>query len=99
MKRFIHLTDLHFSHKDKTQNVKRIVEKLKENRVPEGLKHSKVYRPWGNYESLVSDKRWQVRVDEEGKFHWFDTKHMYGKYTVEEILEAMDKINGVQKSE
>ena len=45
------------------------------------------------------DKRWQVRVDEEGKFYWFDTKHMYGKYTVEEILEAMDKINGIQKSE
>ena len=39
----------------------------------------------------IPDKRWQVRVDEEGKIHWFDTKHMYGKYTVEEILEAMDK--------
>ena len=45
------------------------------------------------------DKKWSVRVDEEGKFHWTDTKHIYGKYSIEEILEAMDIINGVQKSE
>ena len=39
------------------------------------------------------DKKWQVRVDEEGKSHWTDTQHIYGKYSIEEILEAMDTIN------
>ena len=36
------------------------------------------------------DKKWQVRVDEEGKSIGQITKHIYGKYSIEEILEAMD---------
>ena len=27
----------------------------------EGLLHKKIFRPWGNYISLVQDKRWQVK--------------------------------------
>ena len=32
--------------------------------MPEGRSHSKVYRPWGNYLSVVEDKRWQVKLIE-----------------------------------
>ena len=28
----------------------------------EGIKHKKIYRPWGNYFSVVEDKRWQVKL-------------------------------------
>ncbi len=50
------------SNKEKTQKVKEIVNSLKEQHIPEGLEHCKIYRPWGNYESLVSEKRWQVKL-------------------------------------
>jgi len=32
--------------------------------VPEGETHSKVYRPWGHYLSVVEDSRWQVKLIE-----------------------------------
>ena len=50
------------SKKNKSQEVKDIVKLLNKNSVPEGNKHTKIYRPWGYYESLVEDSRWQVKL-------------------------------------
>ena len=43
------------------QDVKRIVNKLKEQQRPEVSLHRRVYRPWGSYESLVVSDRFQVK--------------------------------------
>ncbi|ABM70682.1 mannose-1-phosphate guanylyltransferase/mannose-6-phosphate isomerase [Prochlorococcus marinus] len=48
--------------KQKSQDVKDIVSLLKKSNIPEGLTHKKVYRPWGNYLSLVEDSKWQVKL-------------------------------------
>ena len=50
------------SNKKSSQKVKTIVNFLKKNKIPEGQSHTKVYRPWGNYLSLVDAKRWQVKL-------------------------------------
>jgi mannose-1-phosphate guanylyltransferase/mannose-6-phosphate isomerase len=49
------------SHRDKVQDVKRIVNQLKEEERPEVSLHRRVYRPWGSYESLVTSDRFQVK--------------------------------------
>tara|TARA_A100001388_G_C28765544_1_gene500504 strand:- start:1167 stop:2603 length:1437 start_codon:yes stop_codon:yes gene_type:complete len=51
-------------NKDKSQEVKDIVSDLKERKIPEGQKHKKIYRPWGNYQSIIDDKNWQVKLIE-----------------------------------
>ena len=50
------------SEKNSSQKVKNVVNYLKKNNIPEGIKHSKVYRPWGNYLSVVEANRWQVKL-------------------------------------
>ncbi len=50
------------SNKNKSQDVKEVVNTLKKNSVPEGNKHRKIYRPWGYYESIIEDLRWQVKL-------------------------------------
>ena len=50
--------------KDKSQEVKNIVSDLKKRKIPEGQKHKKIYRPWGNYQSIIDDKNWQVKLIE-----------------------------------
>ena len=50
------------SNKGQSQNIKEIVNLLKENSYPEGNKHRKIYRPWGFYESIIEEKRWQVKL-------------------------------------
>ena len=52
------------SNKKSSQKVKNIVSYLKKNKIPEGLTHTKVYRPWGNYLSLIENKTWQVKLIE-----------------------------------
>jgi mannose-1-phosphate guanylyltransferase/mannose-6-phosphate isomerase len=47
--------------RDKVQDVKRIVNRLKEQQRPEVSLHRRVYRPWGSYESLVTSERFQVK--------------------------------------
>ncbi|MFT4824021.1 MAG: mannose-1-phosphate guanylyltransferase/mannose-6-phosphate isomerase [Halioglobus sp.] len=47
--------------REKVQDVKRIVNRLKIEKRTEALLHRRVYRPWGSYESLVSAKRFQVK--------------------------------------
>jgi mannose-1-phosphate guanylyltransferase/mannose-6-phosphate isomerase len=45
----------------RVQNVKDIVNRLKDDKRPEAHTHVKVYRPWGSYESLVNAGRFQVK--------------------------------------
>ncbi len=52
------------SHKKSSQKVKNVVNYLKKNNISEGKTHSKVYRPWGNYLSLIENKTWQVKLIE-----------------------------------
>ncbi|HXH04757.1 MAG TPA: mannose-1-phosphate guanylyltransferase/mannose-6-phosphate isomerase, partial [Candidatus Competibacteraceae bacterium] len=49
------------AHKDRVQEVKRIVERLKRAGRGEGLNHRKVYRPWGSYDSIDAAERFQVK--------------------------------------
>ena len=48
--------------KDQSQEVKNIVNTLKENGIPEGQEHKKIYRPWGYFESVVDDSGWKVKL-------------------------------------
>ncbi len=45
----------------RVQDVKIIVNRLKELGRPEFSQHRRVYRPWGSYESLVTAERFQVK--------------------------------------
>jgi mannose-1-phosphate guanylyltransferase/mannose-6-phosphate isomerase len=49
------------AHKDKTQDVKKIVDQLKAASRSEGKMHRKVYRPWGWYDSVDNGGRFQVK--------------------------------------
>ena len=49
------------THQDKAQDVKKIVEKLKKNKRPEVVVHSKVYRPWGHYETMDISERFEIK--------------------------------------
>jgi len=47
--------------KDRVQEVKAVVDRLKARQRPEGSSHRKVYRPWGFYDSIDLDRRFQVK--------------------------------------
>jgi mannose-1-phosphate guanylyltransferase/mannose-6-phosphate isomerase len=47
--------------KDRVQEVKAVVEQLKASQRPEGRSHRKVYRPWGFYDSIDCEQRFQVK--------------------------------------
>lgn len=49
------------ARKDKVQEVKTIVEKLKMQDRLEWLQHREVYRPWGKYDSIDNGDRYQVK--------------------------------------
>ncbi|ELU03956.1 hypothetical protein CAPTEDRAFT_102575, partial [Capitella teleta] len=49
------------AHKDRVQEVKAVVEQLKEEGRPEVNLHRKVYRPWGAYDSIDVGERFQVK--------------------------------------
>lgn len=49
------------SPKDRVQDVKRLVDELRANNRPEALLHKKVYRPWGAYETINFEERFQVK--------------------------------------
>ncbi len=49
------------AHKDHVQDVKKIVNRLKEQNRSEVELHRQVYRPWGSYESIDSEQRFQVK--------------------------------------
>ncbi len=47
--------------RDRVQDVKKIVLKLKEQNRNESVTHRRVYRPWGSYETMDIEKRFQVK--------------------------------------
>ncbi len=47
--------------KERVQDVKAVVDQLKNRQRPEGRLHRKVYRPWGCYDSIDFDQRFQVK--------------------------------------
>ena len=48
-------------HRDRAQDVKKVVDRLKAKRRHEAVAHNRVYRPWGFYESLIQGERFQVK--------------------------------------
>jgi len=49
------------AHKDRVQDVKTVVSKLKKEGRSESSLHRKVYRPWGYYDSIDYGERFQVK--------------------------------------
>lgn len=47
--------------RNSAQDVKQLVETLKDMGRPEATMHQKVYRPWGSYETLALGSRFQVK--------------------------------------
>ncbi len=48
-------------HRDRAQDVKAIVQRLKSAGRQEAVAHNRCYRPWGFYESLIKGDRFQVK--------------------------------------
>lgn len=49
------------AHKDRVQDVKKVVASLKKEQRPEANLHRKVYRPWGHYDSVDSGERHKTK--------------------------------------
>jgi len=49
------------AHKDRTQDVKKIAERLKQEARGEAQVHRKVHRPWGSYDGVDAGERFQVK--------------------------------------
>lgn len=49
------------AHRDKAQDVRRIVDHLKSSGREEHKVHRRVYRPWGDYEGIDNGPRFQVK--------------------------------------
>ena len=49
------------SPRDRVQDVKKIVLQLKAKKREESVTHRRVYRPWGNYETIDCSHRYQVK--------------------------------------
>lgn len=49
------------AHKDKAQNVKALVQELKNRSRTEWEHHREVYRPWGKYDSIDRGERYQAK--------------------------------------
>ena len=46
----------------KTQEVKNVVKRLEKEGFRESLAHNLVHRPWGSYQSMLKEQRWQVKL-------------------------------------
>ena len=49
------------AHKDRVEDVKLIVQTLDRDQRSETLHHREVYRPWGKYNAMDTDERFQVK--------------------------------------
>ena len=49
------------SHKDAVQDIKQVVNQVKQNKKPLTENHRHVHRPWGEYDSIDQGKRYQVK--------------------------------------
>ncbi len=52
------------ANRDHSQNIGNIVKSLSSSKFPEGKMHKKIYRPWGNYTTIVEGERWLVKLIE-----------------------------------
>jgi len=52
------------ANREHSQNIGNIVKSLNTSDFPEGKMHRKIYRPWGNYTTIVEGNRWQVKLIE-----------------------------------
>ena len=50
------------ANKEDSQDIKNIVNLLKNKNIIQGTEHQICYRPWGNYKSLILEKKWQVKL-------------------------------------
>jgi mannose-1-phosphate guanylyltransferase/mannose-6-phosphate isomerase len=48
-------------HRDRAQDVKRVVDRLRAAKRHEAVAHNRAYRPWGFYERLILGDRFQVK--------------------------------------
>ena len=48
-------------HRERSQDVKKVVDRLRKAGRHEAVAHNRVYRPWGFYESLIHGDRFQVK--------------------------------------
>ncbi|WP_419896509.1 mannose-1-phosphate guanylyltransferase/mannose-6-phosphate isomerase [Roseomonas sp. USHLN139] len=48
-------------HRDRAQDVKKLLEQLKAEGHPQASEHRRMYRPWGHYEGLIKGDRFQVK--------------------------------------
>ena len=46
----------------KSQEVKNVVQRLEKEGFRESLSHNLVHRPWGSYQSMLKEQRWQVKL-------------------------------------
>ncbi|MCG8566761.1 MAG: mannose-1-phosphate guanylyltransferase/mannose-6-phosphate isomerase [Desulfobacterales bacterium] len=49
------------SPRDRVQDIKKLVVQLRDGKRQEAVTHSKVYRPWGDYETIDMADRYQVK--------------------------------------
>ena len=49
------------ANKNSAQEIKKVIHNLKKKNYKESFEHSKVYRPWGYFITLVEDKNWKVK--------------------------------------
>lgn len=47
--------------RDRAQDVKHVVERLKARGLKQAVEHRRMYRPWGHYEGLIMGDRFQVK--------------------------------------
>ena len=94
------------SKKDKSQNIKEIVQNLSKSGFAEATKHRRIYRPWGNYLSIAEDLKWQVKRIEvkpgaklSMQMHFHRAEHwvvVKGKAKIE--VDNIEKIMGPNES-
>jgi len=52
------------ANREQSQNIGNIVKNLSSKEFPECKMHKKIYRPWGNYTTIVQGDRWLVKLIE-----------------------------------
>ena len=52
------------ANRDQSQNIGNIIKSLCSTDFPEGKMHRKIYRPWGNYTTIVEGNSWLVKLIE-----------------------------------
>ena len=50
------------ARRDRGQQVKHVVLRLKADGANEATSHRRIYRPWGYYDAIVEGRRWQVKT-------------------------------------